>query len=469
MRHRYILHFTFTILLTIVLTACERQLDIVPKGKVTLATVGELELLLNQEYQIGDLPADGLGIVCGETVGLFDQVSSVLSQKNTCKYAYMAYDESVDRATLTANDDRYNGLYRYINYMNTIIEKMDEASGDVARKPSIVAEARVMRAYFHWLAVSIYARQYDPSTASQEGGIAYVTHTEVTEKKEKLRLSEVYERILEDVSDEVIAQLPENRGDMVMRGDRAWGNAVRAVVLLQMKRYTEALPYAQEAIRLRPQMFDRSSVKTTGAWTQEQSTENNFLYMSGSGIRVSPTMVMLTTETAALFEDGDYVRRYDSPNGWSASYGKSYSGLDGVLVYMGWGAQCNIYGLTSEQLHYVAAECLIRTGQIAEGLELVDQVRALRVENYEPFATRGITTEGEAMASMQRAKWIECIGTPFNYFDVKRWNSEDAYARTVSHKLGSHGTYRLQPTSSLWIMPFPANAIRYNETLSQNY
>ena len=455
--------------LLLLFCSCEHQLDIVPKGKVTLSTVSELELLLNQEYQLGDLPADNLGIICGETVGMFDQVSSVLSQKNTCKYAYMAYDESVDRATLTPSDDRYNGLYRNINYMNTVITKMDEATGDASRKPSLVAEARVMRAYFHWLAASIYARQYDAATAATDGGIAYVTSTEVTETKAKRTLAEVYDMILDDVSDEVIAQLPADRGSMVMRGDRAWGNAVRAMVLLQMKRYADALPYAQEAIRLRPQMFDRSTIKTNGAWTQDQSTDNNFLYMSGAGIRVSPTMTMLTAETAALFEDGDYVLRYDTPNGWSTSYGKSYSGLDGILMYMGWGAQCNVYGLTSEQLHYVAAECLIRTGQITQGLQLVDQVRALRVENYEPFATRGITTEAEAMALMQRAKWIECIATPFNYLDVKRWNSEEAYARTVSHRLGSHGTFRLPPTSSLWIQPFPANAIRYNETLKQNY
>ena len=480
MRHKPILHRTASatrtelcalcLLWTLCLpTGCERQLDIVPKGKVTLSTVGELELLLNQEYQVGELPANDLGIVCGETLGMFDQVSSVLSQKNTCKYAYMAYDESVDRATLTPSDDRYNSLYQYINYMNTVVNMMDEATGDEGRKPSLVAEARVMRAYLHWLAVGIYARQYDPATAAEQGGIAYVTSTEVTEEKTKLSLAEVYDRILRDVSDEVIAQLPADRGNMVMRGDRAWGNAVRAVVLLQMKRYAEALPYAQEAIRLRPQMFDRSAIKATGTWTQDQSTPNNFLYMGGAGIRVSPTTAMLTLETATLFEPGDYVRLYDTPSGWDAAYGKSYSGLDGVLMYMGWSAQCNVYGLTSEQLRYVAAECLIRTGRTTEGLALVDQVRALRVENYEPFATRGITDEAEAMSLLQRAKWIECLATPFNYLDVKRWNSEPAYARTVSHRLGTNGTYRLSPTSPLWVMPFPANAIRYNKSLSQNY
>jgi len=450
-------------------TSCESQLDIVPKGKVTLAAVDELELLLNQEYMVGDMPADNLGILSGETVGMFDQISTILSQTNTVKYALMAYDETVDRATLTTTDDRYNGLYKYINYMNTIITKMDEATGDAVRKPQLVAEARVLRAYFHWLAVCIYAKQYDAATAADEGGIAYVTDTEVTTQKQKSSLADTYRQILDDCSDEVIARLPASRGDQVMRGDRAWGNAVRAMVLTQMKRYAEAQPYAREAIRLRPQMFDRRTIKQTGEWNQPQTSDNNFLYMGGAGARVSPTMVMITQETARLFEPGDYVIRYDSPLGWSEEYGKMFSGLDDIKMYMGWATMCNIYGLTSEQLHYVAAECLIRSGNTAEGLALVDQVRALRVEDYEPYASRTGLSEKDAMTLLQQAKWVECIGTPFNFFDVKRWNTETAYRRTVSHRLGTLGTYTLDPESPLWVQPFPVNAVRYNESLRQNY
>lgn len=444
-------------------TACESQLDITPKGKVTLQTVSELELMLNQEYML-DYPCDNIGILCGETVGMFDQISSVLSQKNTVKYALMTFDESVDRATLTTEDSRYNAIYKYVNYMNTIIEKIDGAIGDEARKPQLKAEARMMRAWMHFLVASIYARQYDATTAQDNGGIAYVTSTDVLQQKKKLSLSETYRCILDDCSDEVIAQLPASRGSQMMRGDRAWGNAVRAVVLMQMKRYDEALPYAQEALRLRPQMFDRSSIKTSGEWVQDETSENNFLYISGSS-RISPTMTMLSLETAELFEEGDYVMNYEQ-TGWSLGYGKMYSGLEGIRMYMGWTTACNVYGLTSEQLHYVAAECLIRTGHIDEGLALVDDVRRLRVENCQPLSA---TTEQEAMTLLQRAKFVECIDTPFNYLDRKRWNTEADYRRAITHSLGSLGTYTLEPESPLWVMPFPVNAVCYNPSLTQNY
>lgn len=451
------------------LSACDDQLDIVPKGKVTLETIDELELLLNQEYKMEDYPADNLGIVSGETVGMFDQVTTVLSQTNTVKYALMTGSEEVDRATLTTSDQRYNSIYRYVNYMNVIISKMPDAVGDDSRRAPLIAEAKVMRAYLHWLAVNIYAHQYDSdAAAASEGGVAYATTPDVTLLNEKLTLADTYRMILDDVSDEVISQLPEDHGDQVMRGDRAWGNAVRAVVLMQMKRYAEALPYAQEAIRLRPQMFDRSVIKTTGEWNQPQTSANNFVYMAGAA-PIAPTMVMITQATDRMFEPGDYVINYDTSSSWSLEYGKMYSGLDNIKMYMGWSTMCNVYGLTSEQLHYVAAECLIRTGRLTDGLELVDRVRALRVEDYDHYADLANPSEADAMELLQRAKWVECIGTPFNFFDIKRWNTEDGYRRTVTHRLGSLGTYTIAPESAIWVQPFPANAVRYNPTLTQNY
>lgn len=453
-------------MLLLALVGCEDKLDIVPKGQVTLQRVDELELLLNQEYMIGAPPAADLGLVCGETVGMFDQVSAVMAQPNTIKYAHTAWDESVDRAVLSTQDARYNDIYKYISFMNVVVAKMPDAVGDEARKPQLMAEARVMRAYLHWLSACIYAKQYDAATAGEEGGVAYCADADVMAAKNKLTLADTYRHILDDCSDDVIALLPDSRGTNAARGDRAWGCAVRAMVLLQMKRYAEALPYAREAIALRPQMFDRSSIRQSGVWTQRQDEDNVYVYI-GAGIRACPFCVMLSLETDKLFEANDFVHRYDVP-GWDYQSGESFSGVKGVPCYMGIGAMLSVWSPTSEIMRYVAAECLIRTGRIDEGLALVDEVRRQRVEDAVPLVGTA-TTEKAAMELLQRAKWIECIATPFNYLDMKRWNSEPAYRRTLRRNLGANGTFTLAPESPLWVMPFPANAVRFNQTLTQYY
>lgn len=450
----------------LLLTSCDDELDIVPKGMTTLENVGDLESLLNQEYMLGAAPAGGLGIICNESLGEFMNVAEVLSQPNTLNYANVTYDESIDRAVLATDDGCYQSIYKYINYMNVLISKMDDASGDATYKEQFKAEARIIRAYLHYLAVGIYAKQYDEATAAQEGGIAYVDNTDVSEQKTKLSLAETYERILEDCSDEVISQLPQKNPN-VERADQALGNAVRAKVLFQMKRYAEALNYAQASLRLNNAIEDRSTIVETMTWTLTQDTENNLLYI-GAGTRVMPTFVTISPETFALFEPGDYVVNYDLMGGWSTMMGEMFSGITGSALYQGWDTMSNPWGVVTDHMYYLAAECLIRTGQVKEGLQMVDRVRAKRVEDYEPFAQDGLS-ELQAMALLQPAKWVECIASYENFFDCKRWNTEADYRRAITRDLGQYGTFTLQPDSKLWVQPFPANATRYNPSLTQNF
>ena len=445
------------------LSSCDDELDITPKGKTTLETISDLESLLNQEWTLEKNPATDLLMVCNEAEGFALNVPGTMGRKNSLVYAYLTYDESVDRAAVNVNDYRYEQAYKYINYMNVVISKMPGVSGDEKKKTQCIAEARIMRAYLHWLLVNIYAKQYDESYADTEGGIIYVDNTDVSGTKPKLTLKETYKRILEDCSDEVISQLPEHEPN-VERGDQAWGNAVKAKVLMQMKKYSEAIPYAQASLRLNGNIEDRSLIKTAKKWNLLATCENNLLYIR-HGTRVAPNLEALSKESRPLYEDGDYVFNYGGV--WDARKGLLYCGVN-VLVFSSYSTYCNVYGLTSDRMYYTLAECLIRTGKIREGLEQVDLVRAKRIENYTPFAKDGLS-EKEAMALYQRAKWIECIGTFENFFDCKRWNTEKGYERTITKNLDKYGDFTIKPESPLWIMPFPLTATRYNPTLTQNY
>lgn len=523
------------------LSGCDSQLDIVPKGQSTLSTVTDLEMLLNQSYNLG-VPYEDIGIICNESLGQGDNVPLLLTQKTTLAYAMLAYDESVDRASLTLTDDRYNNAYKYINYMNTIIDKMPQATGDESRKEALVAEAHVMRAYLHWILVNIYARQYDAATADTDGGIAYVTDLNVTETKKKETVAEVYDKILADCSDTYINALPVTHSD-VLRGDQAWGNAVRAKVLMQMKRYRDALPYAEKALDLNGTIEDRSGTVDAGDWILTKQAGSNYIYF---GTMVAPFTEVISPETAARFEPGDYVKDYaylfgmkpgegggddgpdegeewdakatllkakaavhdmkakrkmdaqdpdltdeavptDDENGdegdeyvapnaanpaWSQLFGMMNSGVIGAVQYYAIGANVNCYGITSDRMYYTLAECLFRTGKTDEGMELVNQVRRYRIspDQYVPLTA---STEAEAMEQLQRCKWIECLCTYENFFDCKRWNSEEQYRHTITRTIvdmeGNISTYELAPDSKLWILPFPLNVTRKNPTLTQNY
>jgi len=498
------------------LTGCDDKLDIVPKGQSTLETVDDLELLLNKDIKLGS-PINDLSIICNECFGQMTSVPTVLSQTNTLNYAYLAYDEKVNRANLSQSDDRYTNAYKTINAMNTIIDKAPEASGSESKRKQIIAEAHIMRAYLHWLLVNIYARQYDATTAATDGGIAYVQSESVFADNPKLTVQEVYDNILADCSDDYIKALPE-RNDDVLRGDQAWGYAVRAKVLMQMKRYADALPYALKSIDLNGTIEDRSAIIDAGDWILERQAPPHPFYVGGM---VGPFSECLSKETADKFEAGDYVlyhaymfgqkpgsgedngdedgdedgddeewdakpraaKSSDAAMGkkafaddnfdasamaWNSLYGEITTGVRGSLMYYAMSSWANFYGITSDRMYYTAAECLIRTGEIQKGMDLVNKVREKRIdpEHYEPLTAKD---EADAMAAMQDAKWIECIDTYENFFDCKRWNTEKDYKRTITRNLGDYGSFSIAPDSKLWILPFPLQATRKNASLTNNY
>ena len=122
-------------ILALGLMACEKQLDIIPKGQTTLSTVKDLELLLNQPY--GSLPITDISTICNAMLGV-KEIPTVKIGTNTLEYAYLFWDESLDRKELTQSDTRYSNLYKYINCMNVVVEKMDGAEGDESRKATLM-------------------------------------------------------------------------------------------------------------------------------------------------------------------------------------------------------------------------------------------------------------------------------------------------------------------------------------------
>lgn len=452
----------------LIMTGCDDKLDIVPLGKSTLSTVNDLETLLNANYVIGTrTKMEALVNNCYPEA--WKTPAQMMANKNTITYAILTYDENVDREALTDNDLVYDRLYKYINYMNVIISKADEATGDDKQRKEIVAEAHVVRAWMHFLAANIFAAQYDEATIDQLGGIPYVDNTNAQELKEKQPLKYVYERILEDCSDDIIAAMPQKAIDNPCRGGAELGNAVRALVLFQMKRYAEALPYAEKALSFNGIVEDRGEAFAKGSWTLDYMASNNYLLIRGDNSNLGDYYgLIVTPEVVETINPNDYIKLLDPSNGWDSNtygYGPEGSNLCGASD-----VHYNVAGIRTENVIYAAAECLIRTGKINDGLKMLDKVLEKRIFSHSSLASRGdITTEAQAMAQLQKAKRIEMLTTIYNFFDRRRWNTESAYAVTITRDLGENGVYSISPTSPLWIFPFPQDCRLYNSTLTSNY
>ena len=461
-----------TVLTAAMLTfaSCDSKLDIVPLGMTTLDTVDDLETLLNQTPLLTTSDKNPYEILCNNMYLNWEGLPEYLSNRNSINYALFTYDESVDRADLTTTDDVYESLYSNINYMNVIISKAPDASGDAAKRKQIIAEAKVLRAWYHFLLANMYAKQYDEATAAEMGGIPYVDNTDVSEQKTKLTLDKVYEKLLADCSDEVLQDLIQSHVDDPCRFGLDFGYGVRAKVLFQMKNYSEALRYANLALGVNSRIEDRSGIVNTGLWTLTETAPNNYYVIWSNNSNLGDYYgINITPEVAALIDPNDYIMKYSNPVAWDTPYPTLPAGaLQCTISDIKW----NVFGIRSETMYYLAGECLIRTGHIAEGLSQIDRVRANRIENYTPFASQASgLTEKQAMKFLQDAKRVEFLNTFENFCDRKRWNSESDYAETITRDLGEEygGTYSIAPDSPLWVFPFPQNAVLHNESLTQNY
>ena len=244
-------------------------------------------------------------------------------------------------------------------------------------------------------------------------------------------------------------------------------------------RYAEALSYAEAALELNDEVEDRSYMMEEYAWYLLPTSPNNYIYISSSGESWwVPFADNLSLETVAKFEDGDFVIDYgysgypeEGEELWNPMYGEMNTGIEGSLSFTGYDTYKNPWGITVEQMMYVAAECHIRSGAaggVQKGMEMINHVRTFRIDpdKYTPWSA---STEQEAMAYLQQAKFIENIATAENFFDRKRWNTEEDYKMTVTREIPGVGTYSIAPESPLWVLPFPNSVIQNNPTFTQNY
>ena len=393
-----ILYIISAALMLSIASSCEEKLDIVPLGQTTLDSLDDLETLLNKEPQISDFGIESTAldheVLCNNIYG-WSSIASMLSNHNSLKYVLLTYDETVDRTDLVITRTFYNTLYSRINYMNVVISKAPDATGSAEKRAQLIAEARVLRAWYHFLLVNTYAKQYDETTAEQLGGIAYVDNTNVGEQKTKLTLAEVYDKILEDCADEVLADLVQSNVADPCRFGVDFGYGVRAKVLFQMKRYDEALKYANLALGVNGKIEDRSSIATSYQWDLAEDAPNNYYLMWRTNIMNYGEYFgwAMSPDVYNLIDPNDYRMLYEY---WMSN---AISDLPDAMVYYGMGlVWYNVWGIRAETMYYLKAEIMIRNGDVEGGLAQIDRVRELRIDpwGYEPLAGRG-ASKSEAM------------------------------------------------------------------------
>ena len=384
-----------------VLSSCSDFTEIDQKGMNLLSTTDQLEMLLNQEYniRIADIQR-----VCGSVQYYPGNVGTVLANPvKTTTQILLKYDEAghaLEQVDLTSSDSYYANCYNYIGTVaNPILSLVDAATGSEEKKTALKAEALTIRAYFHWLAAVKFTKAYDPATADSEKSIAYVLETQdIKQPIEQLTQKEVYEYILADLDAAIeLNALPQSAVNR-MRFNAACPHAIKAHVLMYMQQPGEAAKEAQKALAV------NSSVSDYANYCTEAPSSAGILVKTFETPQLALAQDYFTDTDVEFFSwlTPRYYERYEQKNiqkdwfatyhtgMWMGSWETTSQVVKGALESMfgvtegsmSYGVQGNgrvgRINLSVPQMYLILAENAINNNLIDDAMDYLDKIRVGR-------------------------------------------------------------------------------------------
>ena len=465
-----------------VTVSCDNYIDITPKGKITVDSVSQYYQLIVDPMR-AYYPSSFMMLSDNQ----WAKESEILGKESTSHDGInFTFNEAADR-TILSDNNLYENMYKNILRSNLIIDNIDDAIGDPTLKPLAKAEARVFRAFDHFLAVNTFAKAYDPATASTDGGVCIVDHYDLEATPAKATVAEVYDFIIKDL-EESVALLEENPVN-IYHPNKAFGYALLAKVYLFHRDWEKAKTAAEESFKLNSTLVDYNVIKNAGGlarktdYCKDKNPEVlSYHWMAGWGSGEEICLLhygMISPELKDLFEANDLrysiffrdnassmIDWFDTGSG-AAIWLRANTNLD-RFTYIS-------VGLRTAEVYLMLAEANARLSNLSAATDYVNQLRAKRLSG----TSTGIAvpaTQKEMMDQVILERRKELLFGFNRFFDLKRFNLEPEFQKTIVRKFPvvniteayPQKTYTLQPNSRLYIIPFPHSARDKNPNLTLN-
>lgn len=255
--------YVLCLLCALVVSSCD-ALDEAPDNRTEIDSPEKVRKLLTSGYPVS-VPA----VIC-ELSGdnLVDNNVVVPATHNApfSLFNEQAYKwENIDNYSTDENDTPYavwEAYYQGIAVANHAIQSMKEMSNNPAHDRELAhswGEAHLMRAYFHFVLVNVFAEAYkDETQSANDWGIPYVSEVENTvnvdysDPKYRKSVAEVYRLIEQDIL-EGIDLIDDSKYQVpAYHFNRNAANALAARFYLFKRDYANCVKYATAALGTNP-------------------------------------------------------------------------------------------------------------------------------------------------------------------------------------------------------------------------
>lgn len=450
MRHESISkNIRFVLFCSLLLTACNKYLDVTPKGYKLLTTVADYDLWLNDNSLWTSYGTISTLDYLGDN---YDMATIAVPPSSEAELLYTWAAQPAVSASLWGT--HYNRISSY----NSVIKGIDAATGGTEQqKRSLKAEALICRAYEYLYLINEYGKPYDSTTAAKDLGIQLIVSDDVAQElPPRSTVKDAYDFIIADLN-KAIPDLPDDNNKNRYRASVAGGYSLLARVYLNMRNYNKARENAQMALDNSPNQ-SMLNYNTVGGVINipNLSIRQDAIFARGDLGIGTPTR-----EHLQLFNKQDTrLRFFYNPLGDLTFTQRGVVSFITIFSYL------NV-GTTIQEMKLIIAEVAARNNDLTEALKQLDDVRRNRIPaaSYVPYQSGD---KEFVLRKVLEERQFEFAFIGMRWFDMRRLDAEGRMPPVNRYDAQGNVIATLQPHSARYTLMIPEAVIQYNSGIEQN-
>ncbi|MRG44393.1 RagB/SusD family nutrient uptake outer membrane protein [Chitinophaga sp. SYP-B3965] len=435
------------------ISACNKYLDITPKGFTILSTVNNYDQWLNDADKLGASATAELNLLADNVDNVNIKVPAVSANELVYTWAPQFNTD------LKAAPACWGAHYANINKYNTVLLGIDDATGGTpAAKRALKAEALLGRAFEYFYLVNLYGKPYDPATADKDLGVPFVTSNDVTQQVPgRSTVKEIYDHIIADIST-ALPDLAKDNSKNRYRGSVPAAYSVLARVYLYMRNYPEASKNAALAIQTGTlSMLDfRTTLPNT---VSSLSTRQDAIYSRRLMGYESPDSAFLSSFSK---KDLRLALMYSSSDNYSRRGNTTYFPL--ITNYA---LQSTNTGTSLPEMKLIIAEAAARATDLTTALTQLNEIRVMRfaTADYQPLQSGD---QEEVLAWVLRERNNEMPYSGLRWFDMRRLDKEEKMPVVNRYDARGNIIATLPHAAAAYTLKIPVQVLYFNPGMQQN-
>lgn len=350
-------------------------------------------------------------------------------------------------------DKSWNSPYMNpIYYSNVVLDHLLDSAlpiDDIHNQ--IKGTALFYRANSFFNIAQVFTKPYDQITLS-ELGIVLRSTSDINVPSKRASIEETYNKIVLDLKES--AELLPIHTELQTRPTKTAAYSILARVYLIMRKYDEALHYAELALQTHNALLD---FNTLVAGVPIQSFNPEVIFHSTTDFPPS----LLSISIAKI--DPNLLGSYDTNDLRRSIYFRPNTGANvGTFGFRGsfsgsiQSPGSGFSGTTTGEMLLIRAECYARIGNKAKAIDDLNLLLAKRMNknNWSPI---DFTSVDDPLALVLSERRKELVFRGLRYMDLKRLNMEGA---NITLKRTINGIeYALPPNDNRWVGLIPYDVI----------